>query len=623
MSVQSELSKLGSGQGKIYLTDASGNLTGLQFANEPIGRAAAEKMMLISSPVTSNISAIATVVVTAGGGTITNLTYNSVSVFNTSSAITGATTSDTATNLANAINAYVSTPEYTASASGSTVVVYLDPAQGGLLNGSVGTISVSGTTTATTTSLDGGVGTSDLVDKQVGYKMYLNSSPTAPDLSLVGATDITTGVLRKSASTPFTQESVTISSGVISPSRDGNITVLSVETEGSIAADVLENIEAGIFTDGDLLIIRGVNAARVVTVQEGGNIQLANNGSFASGSKDNGICLQFFNDGTPTWFESFRSPGIVLSVANLRSSGISEPVQGVNTQAITLGGSTTTLTAGTSKGYLALTGTGTLTGSVSYGLAPGLVDGDTFIIDYNGTVTIAGFSITLMGVALTAEQALKGNIVAKGVWDSANTNWIVSFIRDTQLVDLADNTDLALKENALGNPSSSGQILSSTSAGVRSWIANSTDIVLNGNSATVSSAAGTETTLRTITIPANTLSSNNSSIIVNAFGNFASNVNTKNLKVYLGGTLIAQNVHTLTPNGVAFTLDVNITSAGSGTIAKCGVSMNIAGGVSEAGYAQVGSINLTTTSYDITITGQGAGASDVNVYGSMATKLIV
>ena len=621
MSVKTELSKLGSGSGVIYLTDSNGVFTGNQFLNTKEGREIAENLMIISSPVTSNISASATVVITAAGGTITNLAYNSVSVFNTSSAITGATTSDTATNLANAINSYISTPEYTASASGSVVTIYLDSSQGSLLNGSAGVIAVSGTTTATTTTLDGGVNPSDLVDSQIGYRMYLNSSPSAPESSLVGATDITTGVLRKSASTPFSLESVTISSGAISPSRDGNITVISVETEGSVVADALTTIEAGIFTDGDILMLRGVNLERVVTVQIGGNIKLANNGSFASGSKNNVLCLQFFNQGTPTWFESFRSPGIVLSVANLRSSGISLPIQGVDTQAITLGGSTTTLTAGTNQGYLALTGTGTLTGSVSYGLAPGLVNGDTFIIDYNGTVTIGSFSITLMGVALTTEQALKGNIVAKGVWDSANTNWIVSFLRDTQLVDLLDNTDLALKENVLGSPSSSGQILSSTTAGVRSWITNSTDIVLDGNSGTNSSAAGTETTLRTITIPANTLSSNGSSIILNAFGSFGSNVNIKNLKIYLGGTLISQNIHTLTPNGVAFTLNASIASSGAGT-AKCGVSIDISGGVSEAGFAQVSSLNLTTTSYDITITGQGAGSSDVNIYGSMATKLI-
>lgn len=621
MSVKTELSKLGSGSGIIYLTDSDGVFTGTQFENTSEGRDSAERLMVVSSPVTSNISASATVAITAAGGTITNLAYNSVSVFDTSTAITGATTSDTATNLANAINTYISVPSYTASVSGSVVTIYLDPSQGSLLNGSAGVIGVTGTTTATTTTMDGGVETSDLVDSQIGYRIYLNSSPTAVAGSLVGATDITSGVIRKSASTPFTQKSFTISSGAIYPSRDGNVTVISVETEGSISADILETIDSGIFAKGDLLILRGVNAARIVTVQEGGNIQLANDGAFASGSKENVICLQFFNDGTPTWFETFRSPGIILSVPNLRSSGISEPVQGVDTQAIDLGGSTTTLTAGTSKGYLSLTGTGTLTGSSSYGLAPGLVDGDTFIIDYNATVTKGSFSITLMGVALTTEQALKGNVVAKGVWDSSNTNWIVSFLRDTQLVDLLDDTDLALKENILGNPSSSGQILSSTTAGVRSWISNTSDIFLAGSASTVTNTNAVESVLATFSVPANTLSSNLSTVFVNASGNFAANTNAKKIKVYFNGILLSENLFTLSPNGVTFLLNITMQRF-SGAIAKFSSSTAISGAVNEISQTQIGSINLGSTSYDIEIKGTGVATGDINLYNVIATKVI-
>lgn len=621
MSVKTELSKLGSGSGIIYLTDSDGVFTGNQFQNTPEGRDFAERLMIVSSPVTSNISASATVVITAGGGTITNLAYNSVSVFDTSTPITGATTSDTATNLANAINAYTSSPSYTALVSANVVTVYLDPSQGSLLNGSTGVIAVSGTTTGTTTTIDGGVDTSDLVDSQIGYRIYLNSSPTAVEGSLVGATDITSGVIRKSASTPFTQKSFTISSGAIYPSRDGNVTVISVETEGSIAADVLSTIDPGIFAKGDLLILRGVNAARIVTVQEGGNIQLANNGSFASGSKENVICLQFFNDGTPTWFESFRSPGIVLSVANLRSSGISEPVQGVNTEAISLGGSTTTLTAGTSKGYIALTGTGTLTGSVSYALAPGLVDGDTFIIDYNATITKGSFSITLMGVALTTEQVLKGNIIAKGVWDSSNTNWVVSFTRDTQLVDLTDNTDLALKENSLGNPASTGRILSSTTAGVRSWILDSSNIFFQGSSSTVANTVTTEETLATISIVANTLTSNNSTIFVNSTGNFNANTNAKKIKIYFAGILLSENLYTLTPNGVGFILNIKIQRS-SNTVSKCSSSTSISGAVNEIAQQQIGSLDFTNNSYDILIKAIGTAVGDVNLHDVLATKVI-
>lgn len=622
MSVQTELAKLGSGSGIIYLTDANDVLTGIEFQNTAKGRELAEKYMIVSSPVTSNISATATVQITAAGGTITNLTYNAVSVFDTASPVTGATTTDQATNLANAINSHVSAPEYTASASGSVVTVYLDPAQGSLLNGSTGTIAVTATTTATTTDLDGGSDTSDLVDSQIGYKMYLNASASAPSLDLTGATDITTGVLRKSASTPFTNEVVTISSGAISPSRDGNITVISVETEGAIAADDLENIEAGIFTDGDIIILRGVDVARVVTAKEGGNIELSNNSVFESGSKDNVLCLQFFNDGTPTWFETFRSPGIVLSVDNLRSAGIAEPVQGVDSQVINLGGSSTTLTAGTDKGILVLTGTGSLSGSSSYSLAAGLVDGDTFYIDYNATITQGAFNITLMGVALTEAQALEGNILAKGVWDAANTNWVVSFLRDTQSVDLADDNDLLAKEDNLGNPASNGQVLSSTTGGVRSWVSNNTDIVLDADGTSVSQiATGSQEILRSVTVPAATLSTNGSTIMFDAYGEFGANANAKTLRLKFAGNIIDSNVFTANPNGVRFHAQMAVTRA-SNNIAKCTANIMINGAVMECDFVQVGSLDLTLTAYNIEVTGQGVSASDVTVYHSVATKLI-
>ena len=111
MSVSSELSKLGSGVGIIYLTDASNNLTQFQYFNDKEGRDFAERQMLVSSTLSSNISATATVSVTAAGGTITLLSYNGVAVFDTSSPITGATTEAVATNLAAAINSHVSVPE--------------------------------------------------------------------------------------------------------------------------------------------------------------------------------------------------------------------------------------------------------------------------------------------------------------------------------------------------------------------------------------------------------------------------------------------------------------------------------------------------------------------------------
>lgn len=473
MSIKTALAKYGSGVGYIYLTDSSNNIV-RNIPNTPEGREFAERQMLVSSSLISNISASGTITVTAAGGTITNLSYNGVAIFNTATPIAGATVSATATNISSAINSHISVPNYTAVSSGDTVTVYLEADQGSSLNNTVLASSVTGATTITSTNLDGGSYPSGEIDSQLGYKIYLNPSTSAAIDTIVGATDVTSGVLRKSSTSPYIVRDVSISSGSVSIDRDGAVTVVSVQTEGAVAADDLTSIDAGIFTDGDTIIIRGKEVGKVTTVKEGGNIELANNSDFLTGGKDNSLTIQF-SISDNKWYEVGRSPGDSLTVSSLRSAGISTPVQGVNSEAIVLGGSTTTLTAGTNKGYYQLTGSGTLTGSVSYGLASGLVDGDTFIIDYNATITLGGFVITLAGITLTASQALEGDVFVKAVWDATNSAWVVSLFKDTQGIDLADSTDLATKENVLGNPAADGYILTSTAAGVRSWQNGATD----------------------------------------------------------------------------------------------------------------------------------------------------
>jgi len=473
MSIKTALAKYGSGVGYIYLTD-SDNIIVRNIPNTPEGRGFAERQMLVSSSIISNISASGTITVTAAGGTITNLSYGGVALFNTATAIGGATVSDVASNISVAINNHISVPEYTAVSSSDTVTVYLDSDQGSSLNGTALASSVTGATTITSTELDGGSYPTGEIDSQLGYKLYLNPSVSAIVDSLTGATDITYGALRKSSTSPYIIRDVEVSSGSVSIDRDGAVTVVSVQTAGSIAASDLTSIDAGIFTDGDRVIIRGKDTAKVTTVKEGGNIELANDSNFLTGGKNHSLTLQF-SISDNKWYEVGRSPGVALSVSSLRSASIATPVQGVTSEAINLGGITKPLTAGTDKGYYELTGSGTLTGSVSYGLNPGLVDGDTFIIDYNATITKGSFDISLAGVLLTASQALEGDIFVKAVWDATNSSWVVSLFKDTQGIDLADSVDLATKEDYLNVPSADGYVLVSTTAGVRSWQNGTTD----------------------------------------------------------------------------------------------------------------------------------------------------
>jgi len=620
MSIKTELSKLGSGPGLIYLTDSSDNITGFQYANDKDGRDAAERKMLVSASLSSNISAVSTVVISSAGGNITNLSYNGVSVFNTASPITGATTVDLATNLGIAINANISSPNYTAVSSGSSIVVYLDPAEGSSLNGTVAAFTTTGTAAMTATSLGGGSYPSGLIDDQIGYKMYLNSSSTAAYDTLVGATDITSGVLRKSASSPFSIKEVQISSGNISILRDGATTVVSVQTEGAIAADDLISIDAGIFNDGDVVVIRGKESAKVTTVKEGGNLELANNSDFSTATKDHSISLQY-SVSDNKWYEISRSPGSDLSVSSLRSASISTPVQGVQATTLTVGGGSVTVQPGVDKGRIVLSGSGTLTGSWSYNLGGTPKDGDTFIVDYKGTFTPNGNNITIFGVSLTDSQISGEKVSVEAVYILSSTSWSVTTTRDTAAIDLTDSVDLATKESLLGSPAANGYILSSTTAGVRSWIPSTVNIALQANMSTSGNLASTETTIRSVSVSSGLLPTDGSSVLLKFTGQFGSNAAAKTLKVKFNNNNVFQNLINTSPNGVDFVGEVIVTRQDS-TNVRVGSSVFMNGLASEVNYIQIGSINLDTTSYNIEITGNGTLANDVNIYSSVATKTI-
>ena len=621
MSIKTELARYGLGIGIIYLTD-SNDVIKHQKSNDINGRDQAERLMLVSSTLSSNISATSVVEVTASGGNITNLSYNGVSVFNVVTPVTGATTGDLALSLAVAINSHISTPQYTAVSSGNFVTVYLNVDEGDSLNGEVAAFSTTGTAALTATDLDGGsYSSTSEVDTQIGYKMYLNANTSAVIDTIVGATNITSAVLRKSSASPYTIRESEISSGSISVDRDTNVTVVDIQTEGSIATDDLLSIDAGIFNNGDEVVLVAKEASKVTTVKEGGNIELSNGVDFITGDKDFSISLRYSSSDNK-WYESGRSPGTDLSVSSLRSAGIATPVQGVEVTVLATSGGTTTLVPGVDKGYVSLTGTGTLTGSWSYTLGAGGVDGDTFIIDYNGLFTPVANTVTLFGITLTDKQVSEGNVVAKAVYSSTLSAWVVTLVRDTQAVDLADETDLVLKENVLGDPSTDGYVLSSTAAGVRTWVSNNTDIFLNANTQTFSSVASVVTTLRTITIPSGTLTTNGSVVVLKFAGSFGANGNAKTLRCFFNGTQIIQNQITLNPNSNDFSGEIMVSRAAN-TVAKIQSTLIMNGLPLEAKFSQITSLDLNTLSYDLTITGIGAVSSDVNIYSSIATKIIV
>jgi hypothetical protein len=608
------LNKLGTGSGYVYITDVDGNIV----SSIPNTRNVAEvirKDGLIRAPFSSEMRARSTVSLTSGAGTITNITVDGVSVFDTSSAITGASTADLASNARDAINAYISSPNYTAYASGSDFIISAIDGVGESANGFAVTVTTTGTLTASYTNMEGGTDPNSLVDKLSGRRYFINEAAAAPIDSTVGAIEITANVVKRGLESTFDYQELTIASGELKPSRNSVITNVIVDTEGAAASDDLRSIDGTEFENGDILIIRGKLAAQVTTVKDyvsgSDNIELADNADFVSDEYDTVLGLQFFNVNGGRWYEMFRAPNIGLTVANLRSASIPQPVSGTTSTALTAGGGTINLTPGTSAGYQVITGSVTLSSSWTIQGAGSPIDGDTFFVDYRGTITASGNNITIFGISLTDTQILEGRVIVKATYDSTLGGYRAVLLYSADAKDLVDTVALATKEASLGNPAADGYVLSSTTAGVRSWAPAAVDSFLATDTATnATTAVTTEEDLAVYSMPANTLTATGQVLKVQAFGKTAANANAKTIRVKLGTTTLKSNTVETSPNNLDWKLEVEVVRI-SDTVQKVFGSIQFAGTAVDIDYTTAA--EDLTTSLDVKVTGQNgvASASDI------------
>lgn len=102
------------------------------------------------------VNASGTITFASGAGTVTDIEIDGNSIFDTATAITGASLTALATNTAARINAYTSTGGFTAVANGAVVTVTATtPSEA--LNGEAITTTLTSTLTTTTTALSGAV----------------------------------------------------------------------------------------------------------------------------------------------------------------------------------------------------------------------------------------------------------------------------------------------------------------------------------------------------------------------------------------------------------------------------------------------------------------------------------
>lgn len=308
-----------------------------------------------------------------------------------------------------------------------------------------------------------------------GRRYFLNSDAGADYGDLTGSIEITGYIVAKGLQGVFPNDSYTISSGVISPSRKASIILTSVDTQGGAGTDDLDTITGTGYSTGDIIFLRGVSGARVVTVKSGtGNINLASAVDFNTGDLTKAITLQWTGS---AWNELTRTPAPLVSVSTMRSNGIAIPVQGVNKTTLTNGGGTISIEPGVDKGYQVYDGSPTLSGSWTIQINPTpstpYLDGDEVIVDYRATSVVGGNTITIFGIALTATQALQGRVWLRAKYKLSNTTWYYSIVYGAQGVDITNKAYVdATFEPALGNPAGDGYILSSDTSGNRSWIPN-------------------------------------------------------------------------------------------------------------------------------------------------------
>jgi hypothetical protein len=371
----------------------------------------------------------------------------------------------------------VSVPDYYAQSSGAAVYIFASAGVGSTANGFAVAAAADPLMTVTATNMAGGTDATGIFDASTGHRYFINATGTAPVGSLTGAAEITKYILTRGTQTSQYSTTATIAAGVIGPERILKEMDLILDTQGGAGTDDLDTILTAGYNTFDEIIIRGANPAHIVTVKNGtGNIYLANNLDWSSGNNQNVLALKMIGN---SWYEEFRSPNLELTVANMRASGFATPVQGVEVVTIPTNG-TINIEPGVDKGYYVVNGNPVLIGSVVYQIQPSpaapYLDGDSVTLDYIATATPGVNSVTIFGITLTDDQVNLGNVVVTTAYDLNSTTWYSTLVTKSNGRDFVDSTQLATKEDSLGNPAIDGYILSSTAAGVRSWVAPSGDI---------------------------------------------------------------------------------------------------------------------------------------------------
>ena len=472
------------------------------------------------------------------------------------------------------------------------------------------------------------------VDPTFSYRIFGNTVGVANNLA--GATELTEFLVNRAAQAARYKTTATIVAGAVTIDRVSNDMFIVVDTEGGAGTDDLDSISITNFVENDVITFIGASAVRIVTIKNGtGNIFLSNGVDFDTSAGTTQISFRFL--GTD-WYEISRG-AVLPTVTEQRASSVPTPIAGVNTTALGAGGGTINLEPGVDKGYQVYTGTIVLVGSwtiqiQAVPITPYL-DGDTMIVDYRALATVGGNTVTIFGQTLTTAQALAGRYLAKATYKLSTTTWYYQFFENNGTgaagVNMATVPYVdATFEPDLGLPAADNFVLSSTAAGVRSWLpVFSTGELYFDGALSATGANLVETTLKSYTLLANTLTAEGDSLYIEAGGAVAANANIKTIRLKIGGVEIIPHTGFITaPNGLQWNMKGTLIKTPSGAgVARmlffCSFTNATTGAIVGINFENTTGILDFTTDLAIVVTGQNgvATANDIQSTSLFVSKI--
>ena len=424
-------SDLANGIGLLYVVDPN-DTSKIVFSipNDDQGARSIMGLGQQSANIGANIAAYGTIRVTSvtGSGSVTNISVNGVNQITKGGSIsfTGATsTSALATLIAAAINDDVPSSglNYTSYAIGQMVYVVAPASAGSIPNGYTLTITITANATATVNDIANGTAAyTNSWNSNFGYRFFIDANSSAVEDVVAGtATEISDFVINKGLNSGIPISSYAISSGSITITRPSSIQYILVDTEGAVATDDLDYIFPNNNASGDIIMVIGVNAGRVVKLSNSGNIVTQGGVPFSTGSYADVITLAL--SGT-SWYEVSSSQSRVPTASQFRTASFPLlSTSGYGSAALTVADNTvvTALISNTNKQKIVVTGSVSLaTGNYEIPISTtNAIAGDTFEIEYNAQVTVGSYAVIIGGVTLTAADALSGGIVVMAYYSGS------------------------------------------------------------------------------------------------------------------------------------------------------------------------------------------------------------